>query len=66
MESDQIKAQGLKSISDVLDYTPGVINSQGEGHRATRHTGCTNNTRSIAMVFETMYNIIVLCTMSRE
>ena len=33
MGSDQIKAQGLKSIGDVLDYTPGVINSQGEGHR---------------------------------
>ena len=33
MSADQIKAQGLKSIGDVIDYTPGVINSQGEGHR---------------------------------
>ena len=33
MSSEQIKAQGLKSIGDVIDYTPGVINSQGEGHR---------------------------------
>ena len=31
MSSEQIKAQGLKSIGDVIDYTPGVINSQGEG-----------------------------------
>ena len=33
MSSEQIKVQGLKSIGDVIDYTPGVINSQGEGHR---------------------------------
>ena len=33
MSSEQIKAQGLKSVGDVIDYTPGVINSQGEGHR---------------------------------
>ena len=33
MSAEQIKAQGLKSIGDVIDYTPGVINSQGEGHR---------------------------------
>ena len=30
---DQIQAQGLKSVGDIIDYTPGVINSQGEGHR---------------------------------
>jgi catecholate siderophore receptor len=30
---DQIKTQGLKSIGDIIDYTPGVSNSQGEGHR---------------------------------
>ena len=33
MESDQIKAQGMKSVGDIIDYTPGVNNSQGEGHR---------------------------------
>jgi catecholate siderophore receptor len=33
MNADQIKTQGLKSVGDVIDYTPGVINSQGEGHR---------------------------------
>jgi len=33
MNAEQIKAQGLKSVGDIIDYTPGVINSQGEGHR---------------------------------
>ena len=33
ISAEQIKAQGLKSVGDVIDYTPGVINSQGEGHR---------------------------------
>ena len=28
--SEQIKLQGLKGISDVLDFSPGVTNSQGE------------------------------------
>lgn len=29
----QIKAQGIQSIGDIVDYTPGVHTSQGEGHR---------------------------------
>ena len=33
MSADQIKAQGLNSVGDIIDYTPGVNNSQGEGHR---------------------------------
>ena len=33
VRDEQIKAQGLKSIGDIIDYTPGVNNSQGEGHR---------------------------------
>ncbi|HBJ61617.1 MAG TPA: TonB-dependent siderophore receptor, partial [Opitutae bacterium] len=33
MSASQIKAQGLKSVGDIIDYTPGVNNSQGEGHR---------------------------------
>ena len=33
MTDDQIQAQGLKSIGDIIDFTPGVVNSQGEGHR---------------------------------
>lgn len=33
ISSEQINAQGLKSVGDIIDYTPGVVNSQGEGHR---------------------------------
>ncbi|MAS79396.1 MAG: TonB-dependent siderophore receptor, partial [Opitutae bacterium] len=33
ISDDQIKAQGMKSVGDIIDYTPGVNNSQGEGHR---------------------------------
>ena len=36
MTDDQIQAQGLKSIGDIIDYTPRSLNSQGEGHRGTR------------------------------
>ncbi|MFT5836842.1 MAG: catecholate siderophore receptor [Candidatus Azotimanducaceae bacterium] len=31
--SDQIQNQGFDSIRDLIDYTPGVTTSQGEGHR---------------------------------
>lgn len=31
--ADQIVRQGFDSIGDIVNYTPGVINSQGEGHR---------------------------------
>ena len=31
--ADQIAAQGFTSIGDIIDYTPGVNTSQGEGHR---------------------------------
>jgi len=30
---EQIEEQGIDSISDIVDYTPGVVNTQGEGHR---------------------------------
>lgn len=33
VSGEQIKYQGLKSVGDIIDYTPGVNNSQGEGHR---------------------------------
>src|SRR6056300_1289405 len=33
IRSEQIKTQGLKGIGDIIDYTPGVNTSQGEGHR---------------------------------
>jgi len=31
--ADQIEKQGVDSIGDIVDYTPGVNTSQGEGHR---------------------------------
>ena len=31
--SDDIALRGFSSIGDIIDYTPGVNNSQGEGHR---------------------------------
>ncbi|WP_300376564.1 TonB-dependent siderophore receptor [Henriciella sp.] len=31
--ADQIDQQGFQSIGDIIDYTPGVNTSQGEGHR---------------------------------
>ncbi|MCR9195142.1 MAG: TonB-dependent siderophore receptor [Hyphomonas sp.] len=31
--ADQILQQGFDSIGDIIDYTPGVSTSQGEGHR---------------------------------
>ena len=33
INSDEIINRGFNSISDIIDYTPGVNNSQGEGHR---------------------------------
>jgi len=31
--ADQITNQGFDSVGDIINYIPGVINSQGEGHR---------------------------------
>ncbi len=31
--AEQIKRQGFDSVADIVLYTPGVTNSQGEGHR---------------------------------
>ena len=31
--ADQIRLQGFTSIGDIINYTPGVNTSQGEGHR---------------------------------
>ena len=33
LSSEQIALQGLTSVSDIINYTPGVNTSQGEGHR---------------------------------
>ena len=31
--AEQIKDRGFDSIADIVDYTPGITTSQGEGHR---------------------------------
>ncbi|MGB0371626.1 MAG: TonB-dependent receptor [Opitutales bacterium] len=31
--AEQISLRGFSSIAEIIDYTPGVSNSQGEGHR---------------------------------
>ena len=33
ISSEQIIKQGFDSVGDIINYTPGVNNSQGEGHR---------------------------------
>ena len=66
MGSDQMKAQGMKSIGDVLDFTPGVINSQGEGHRDAPIEEFVPLKTSTATVFVTMCSIIALSIMSKE
>ncbi len=33
LTAEQVALQGFTSIGDIIDYTPGVSNSQGEGHR---------------------------------
>ena len=33
MTADEIIARGISSIGEIIDYTPGVNTSQGEGHR---------------------------------
>lgn len=31
--AEEITDQGIRSVADIINYTPGVNNSQGEGHR---------------------------------
>lgn len=65
MESDQIQAQGMRSIGDILDYTPGVINSQGEGHRdapvirgvRTTQDLYRNGVRDDVQYYRPLYNV---------
>ena len=33
VDSDEIVLRGFTSIGDIIDYTPGLSSSQGEGHR---------------------------------
>ena len=33
MTEEEFEARGANSIGDIINYTPGVMNAQGEGHR---------------------------------
>ena len=47
---DQIQAQGLKSVGDIIDYTPGVNNSQGEGHRDAAVIRGVRTTQDLSLI----------------
>jgi len=63
--SDQIKEQGFDSIGDIVDYTPGVNNAQGEGHRdavvfrGSRSTGSffIDGVRDDIEHYRSLYNV---------
>ena len=67
---DQIKAQGLNSVGDIIDYTPGVNNSQGEGHRdaavirgmRTTQDFYRDGIRDDVQYYRPLYNICLLYT----
>ncbi len=62
---EQFEEQGIDSIADVIDYTPGVTNSQGEGHRdsvvfrGTRSTAdfFVDGVRDDVQYFRSLYNV---------
>lgn len=57
MTNDQFKTQGLKGIGDIIDYTPGVNTSQGEGHRdAAVIRGVRTTQDFYETAFEMMFN----------
>lgn len=63
--ADELDAQGLDSIADIIDYTPGVVNSQGEGHRdsvvfrGNRTTAdfFVDGVRDDVQYFRSLYNV---------
>lgn len=63
--SDQIILQGFDSISDIVQYTPGVTSSQGEGHRdavvfrGVRSTAdfYVDGVRDDVQYFRSLYNL---------
>ncbi|MDP0490762.1 MAG: TonB-dependent receptor [Verrucomicrobiota bacterium JB023] len=65
MTAEQIQQQGLDSIGDVVDYTPGVNTSQGEGHRdavvfrGVRSTAdfFADGVRDDVQYFRSLYNV---------
>ena len=62
---EELKAQGIDSIGGVVDYTPGVINTQGEGHRdavvfrGIRSTSAffVDGLRDDVQYFRSLYNV---------
>ncbi|MFY8273960.1 TonB-dependent receptor [Pseudoalteromonas sp. SSDWG2] len=65
MTSEEITERGINSIGQIIDYTPGVNNSQGEGHRdsivfrGVRSTAdfYIDGNRDDVQYFRALYNI---------
>ena len=65
LTAEEIKKQGIDSVSDVVDYTPGVTNSLGEGHRdavvfrGTRSTAdfFVDGVRDDVQYYRSLYNV---------
>jgi len=65
IDSEQIDNQAVDNISDLIDYTPGVTVSQGEGHRdavvfrGTRSTAdfFVNGVRDDVQYYRSLYNL---------
>ena len=63
--SEQIEEQGIDSIGDIVDYTPGITTSQGEGHRdavvfrGIRSTAdfFVDGVRDDVQYFRSLYNV---------
>jgi catecholate siderophore receptor len=63
--AEQIEAQGFDSMRDLVDYTPGVTTSQGEGHRdaivfrGTRATAdfYIDGIRDDVQYYRSLYNV---------
>lgn len=63
--AEQIQKQGIDSIGDIVDYTPGVNTSQGEGHRdaivfrGVRSTAdfFTDGVRDDVQYYRSLYNV---------
>ena len=63
--SDQIEERGFDSIGDIVDYTPGVNNTQGEAHRdavvfrGSRSTGSffVDGVRDDVQYYRPLYNV---------
>lgn len=65
LTADQIQQQGIDSIGDLIEYTPGVTTSQGEGHRdavvfrGVRSTAdfFVDGVRDDVQYFRSLYNV---------